>query len=189
MDIKKSLNWAIGLALLLSIVSLLVPVWSFAVDPYGYKDQYYYFSFGNYITWGAYPNITDFTSISGLWSEMTFTLTIYILTTLSVIILLALVLLELKQKNEDEVKSKISPILLIAALMAFLSPLLFAFLMPYAMNNSGLLIRIGFWGSAYDGHFNYGPHIGWFLQLASLLLIMVSIIVIYQSKTPKAPNP
>jgi hypothetical protein len=173
------LKWLLSLAIILAIVGLLVPVWG-VNTPFPIKTQVYHFSFGEYVTSGSNYQNSAFSLISNLSPEILIFFSVYIFTILIIINLLVIELRGLKQTNQEDFRRRIGPPLLIAGLMSLLSSVLFALLIPYAIPSISS-IKIGFWGSARNGAINYGPQFGWFLQLASLLLIAASIIVVYRS--------
>jgi hypothetical protein len=185
--------WLVSLALICAIASLFVPIWNLRSTSSTGNSQTYLFSFGSYVSfynsiWGSYSG-THFTSLSGLPSSLPTVLSVFIITTLAIIIPLVIVLYGFRREKLEVVKDKIRTPLLLAGLMSLISPLIFALLIPGAATASSS-VTITFWGSvSFMGvTASFGPHVGWFLQLASLLLIIASIIVIYQSRTPKVHN-
>ena len=185
MDIKRTLYWLLGLSLIFSISSLLLPIWGFKLTSSIFNEQYSFFSFGGYVSYsyGSGSPTTKFTSLSGLPSSFPTVLLVFIIMTLAIIIPLALELMKLRSKSLEAINSKISPCLLVAGLMSLVSPLVFALLIPGAATSSSSF-AFGFWGSSsfLGASATYGPNIGWFLQLVSLFLIVWSIALIFQSR-------
>jgi len=185
MDIKRTLYWLLGLSLIFSISSLLLPIWGFKLTSSIFNEQYSFFSFGGYVSYsyGSGSPTTKFTSLSGLPSSFPTVLLVFIIMTLAIIIPLALELMKLRSKSLEAINSKISPYLLVAGLMSLASPLVFALLIPGAATSSSSF-TFGFWGSSsfLGASATYGPNIGWFLQLVSLFLIVWSIALIFQSR-------
>ena len=162
---------------------------------YYYSGSYHVdlFSFGALVSGSSYElfGLAGFRWLTELSSSAAFALAVFIGTTLAIIIVLADELMTLRRKSPEAIVSRIGSSLLVAGFMALVSPLMFAFLLPSAINSSGdSAYAFQFWGSVttYGASLNYGPNVGWYLQILAFFLIVFSIVAIFLSRpSPTIP--
>jgi hypothetical protein len=191
-DIRRILRWLLGLALVFAMASLIIPIWSYRVLYTG-SSQIDLFSYGALVG-GSNPTLlgtAGFKWLTDLPTDLSYVHVTFIITTLAIIIPLVIELTKLGHKDSDAIKSRIGTPLLVAGLMSLVSPLVFSYLLPNAINSTNIApITAQFWGSlsVYGIFVNYGPNVGWYLQFLSLFLIVCSIVAIFQSRrSPTIP--
>ena len=175
-DINKSRLFTplLAVALICMSASLILPTWSMQdslnevrninITPYG----------ANYITHST--NIVQYTFVTGLNSGGMIVVGTFLFMTMLTLFFTALEYLYVKLDDDPNKYNGPNNCLYVSGLMAILTPLTFALLLPEVLNVNGNTFT--FWGGhTGNGIGTYGPNVGWFLQIIAFVVVLAAIIV------------
>jgi hypothetical protein len=184
-----------GLAILALIASLLLPVWSIDVSSTTLLGEYD--DVNDYRSFGMKETITNIddsvdtttTSLMDLDSDLEGPLMAFLILTIVAIVLSFVAILN-DYKFRSIKGGKIA--LALAALIALLSPVLFVVQWSDALQSgeiSGSDLEFSGSDSGLGFVMDYGPGIGWYLQLVAFGLLAFALVLAMNSKKEKTGQP
>jgi hypothetical protein len=153
--------------------SLILPTWSMRdslnevrninITPYG----------ANYVTQST--SSVQYIFVTGLNSGGMLLVGTFLIMTLLTIYFLALEYIYLKGNDDSNKYNRPNNYLYFSGILSLTTPLTFAILLPVVLNVNGNSFT--FWGGFNENEIgNYGPNIGWFLQIIAFLIVMAAVI-------------